>query len=292
MGSNDTAKAITGLDGEPLLDAEELDATNTERATWYHPTGGAPRSVTLLGLGPTSQHYHTANFQYTPKIPATEEVWTLNKGGRTQRCDLLFVMDDLEGERLKAPSYFRDLMASPVPIITSRVDTIIERQVTGADTDAEVFEYPLAAVVDYCGERFNAARRRRLDRSDEILDRHGLPMSARGVLRSRGADPDRAGRYTNREAGLRTSYYFHNSLPYMLAYALFLETVETIHMFGCDYTYPGANIHEEDRANCEFWVGVCRANGIEVKVPEDTTLLSARKQPYAYGFGARQPVLE
>ncbi len=290
MGSNEHLTAATPVDLTELDDFR--DADSDPPTDWRHPTGKAPRSVTILGLGPTSQHYHTANFQYTPKIPATDEVWTLNKGGRTQRCDLLFVMDDLEGERRKSPTYFRDLMQSPVPIITSSLDATIGSAIERAEVGAPVWAYPLAAVVDYCGAQFNAARRRRLDRSDDILAHHGLPMSARGELRDAGADPDRAPAYSDREAGLRTAYYFHNSIPYMLAYALFLETVETIHMFGCDYTYPGANIHEEDRANCEFWVGVCRANGIEVKVPEDTTLLSARRQPYAYGFGARQPVLE
>ena len=78
----------------------------------------------------------------------------------------------------------------------------------------------------------------------------------------------------------------------MLAYALYLESVHTIHLWGCDYTFPGTDIREDDRANCEYWVGALQASGLRVIVSKRTTLLNRNKQPWCYGFGARQPINE
>lgn len=285
-----TKKTATKLD--------ELVEKNKHKAAgegglprWVHPTRQAPRSVTILGLGPTNGHYHAANFHYRPGVPPTDEVWTVNKGIRTQRADLVFVMDDLIGERNKAPAYFDDLMRCGKPIITSSLDAAV-RALVPPFVAPLMHEFPLEQVVDYCGSLFLRACERRIDRADDIHAARGEPVSPRYAARLEGNHPGHLTALRDREAGLRNFYYLHNSIPFMLAYALFLETVETVHLFGVDYTYPGSDIREDDRANAEFWVGALRANGVHVKVPEATTLLNARKQPWCYGYGARQPVLE
>ena len=86
------------------------------------------------------------------------------------------------------------------------------------------------------------------------------------------------------------SAYFHNSVPYVLAYALHIG-VQKVTLFGCDYTFPGTTAREDDRANAEYWVGYLRASGVQVFVPSTTTLLSARRGPYFYGY-LRQPILK
>jgi len=83
--------------------------------------------------------------------------------------------------------------------------------------------------------------------------------------------------------------YFHNSVPYILAYALHIG-VRELRLFGADYTFPGMTAREDDRANAEYWVGFCRAKGMQITVPNTTTLLSARRGPYFYGY-LRQPIL-
>lgn len=81
--------------------------------------------------------------------------------------------------------------------------------------------------------------------------------------------------------------YFRNSVPYVLAYALFIGVKEIV-LFGVDYDYPGQRVTEEGRANTEYWVGFCRARGMRVGVPSASTLLAANAGAWWYGY-AEQP---
>ena len=83
--------------------------------------------------------------------------------------------------------------------------------------------------------------------------------------------------------------YWHNSVPYMLAYALWIG-VKRVYLFGADYTFPGSVARESGRANCEYWVGFLRARGVSVIVPSTTTLLDTRDGPQFYGY-LYQPIL-
>ncbi len=83
--------------------------------------------------------------------------------------------------------------------------------------------------------------------------------------------------------------YFRNSVPYILAYALWIG-VKRLNVFGADYTFPGSVGREAGRANCEYWVGFCRARGMQVIVPSTTTLLDVREGPYFYGY-LHQPIV-
>lgn len=82
--------------------------------------------------------------------------------------------------------------------------------------------------------------------------------------------------------------YFHNSIPYVLAYALFIGVMR-LHLFGADYTM-GGEVREAGRANCEYWIGFCRARGMSVLVPSTTTLLDANQGPQFYGY-LYQPII-
>ena len=77
--------------------------------------------------------------------------------------------------------------------------------------------------------------------------------------------------------------YFHNSVPYILAYALMIG-VERLVLWGADYSHEAIKRREDDRANAEYWVGYCRAKGMKVQVPQDTTLLNTDRQPWFYGY--------
>lgn len=80
--------------------------------------------------------------------------------------------------------------------------------------------------------------------------------------------------------------YWHNSMPMVMAYALFIG-VKEITLWGCDYTLSDGTVIESDRANLEYWVGVARARGMRVGVPTQSTLLNQRKtggKLYVYGL--------
>jgi hypothetical protein len=82
--------------------------------------------------------------------------------------------------------------------------------------------------------------------------------------------------------------YFHNSLPYILAYALFIG-VEELHLWGADYSHERLKDRESDRANAEYWIGYCRAKGMRIIVPATTTLLNSTRHGWYYGYRHQPP---
>ena len=80
--------------------------------------------------------------------------------------------------------------------------------------------------------------------------------------------------------------YWHNSMPMVMAYALCIG-VKELTLWGCDYQSEGGLSLEDDRANLEYWIGICRALGMRVGCPTDSTLLNSRKHQSLYVYGLR-----
>lgn len=227
-----------------------------------HPTGKRPKSINLVALGPTNSDYHGAHFRYDPVVPPADEVWTVNKGFRTVKADLVFILDDLVGEAGISSRYARDINTAGIPIITS----ILDEQVEGIYPDSDLHAYPLSSVIDFWGEAWL--------------------MSQGGTFTGEGLARDKV-----REAGIRNACYLKNSIPMILAYAAAIG-VRVINLFGADYDFPGSAIHEADKPNTEYWVGACRFGaGMLINVSSRTTLLSTNQGRDIYGYGKRQPVL-
>jgi hypothetical protein len=68
--------------------------------------------------------------------------------------------------------------------------------------------------------------------------------------------------------------YLNSTAAYAIAFAVFIG-VKRISLFGIDYTLPNVHTGERGRACCEFWLGIAAARGIEITVPEQTTLMDA-----------------
>lgn len=68
--------------------------------------------------------------------------------------------------------------------------------------------------------------------------------------------------------------YFNSTAAYAIAFAIHIG-VKRLSLFGLDYTLPNVHSGERGRACCEFWLGIAAARGIEITVPEQTTLLDA-----------------
>ena len=220
-----------------------------------------PKSMSLVALGPTNADYHGVHFRYDPVVPQTDQVWTVNKGFRTTRCDLVFILDDLVGEAGISERYAKEINHCGVPIIT----TIIDEQVKAIYPDAEIKQYPLFDVMSFWAV--------------VALEQ----KKARGMIGDYSQDDIR-------DTALTIAAYMKNSIPMMLAYAGAIG-IERVNLFGVDYDFPGASIHEADKPNCEYWIGMLRMIGIDVYVPERTTLLSKNQGGAIYGYGKRQPRL-
>lgn len=222
---------------------------------WQHPTGNAPKRVCILGLGPTSQDWHSAHVQYNPPLAPVDEVWSVNKGFRTVKADMVFVMDDLVDEARKSPRYGEEIAQCTIPVITSTVDPLVQERWPNA------LKYPLQEVLQFWGSRLNYMRTGETE------------MDAQQAL----------------NLGLRDAGYFNNSIPYMLAYAGFIG-VRNIALFGCDYTFPGNAAREDDRANAEYWISALQHGlGVEFQYPARTTIMNRDRWGTFYGFNGRQP---
>lgn len=68
--------------------------------------------------------------------------------------------------------------------------------------------------------------------------------------------------------------YFNSTAAYAIALAIHIG-VKHISLFGLDYTMPNAHRSEQGRACCEFWLGIAAARGIEISVPDSSSLLDA-----------------
>lgn len=64
--------------------------------------------------------------------------------------------------------------------------------------------------------------------------------------------------------------YFTSSIAYLIALAIF-EGFEELHIFGVEMVFGTEYVHE--RPCVEFWLGVAHARGIELLMPEESTLL-------------------
>lgn len=226
---------------------------------YYHPTVISPKVVDIIALGPSQREYHGHQHSaYNPVMPKADETWTVNKGIRTIRSDLAFILDDLEGERRKSSRYASEILdyAKERPVITSELMDCERDNWPGL-----IYNYPLTEIIDSIGLRVAFCQG----------NHKPTPQQAR-------------------EAGLNAAFYLHNSIPMVLAYALFIG-VKEIRLFGADYTIRASDHMEENRPNCEYWVGFLRACGVRVRVPASTTLLNTDQNRRIYGY-ARDPVLK
>lgn len=79
--------------------------------------------------------------------------------------------------------------------------------------------------------------------------------------------------------------YFNSTAAYAVAYAVHIG-VKRISLFGIDYTMPNAHHGEQGRACVEFWLGIAAARGIQLTIPDTSSLMDAcaddRDRLYGY----------
>lgn len=66
--------------------------------------------------------------------------------------------------------------------------------------------------------------------------------------------------------------YFNSTAAYAVAFAIAIG-VERITLFGFDFTYPNAHQAEQGRGCVEFYLGMAKARGIEIGLPDSTSLM-------------------
>jgi hypothetical protein len=79
--------------------------------------------------------------------------------------------------------------------------------------------------------------------------------------------------------------YFNSTAAYAVAYAIHIG-VKKITLFGIDYTLPNAHHAEKGRGCVEFHLGIAKARGIVIGIPDNTSLLdsAAPIEERVYGY--------
>ena len=67
---------------------------------WQHPTHRKPQTVALVSLGPSRESYVAQALARDPDplIVDCDEIWTVNRGALPVRHNLVWVMDNIQGE--------------------------------------------------------------------------------------------------------------------------------------------------------------------------------------------------
>lgn len=243
--------------------------------------------VAILGMGPSADTYarHAAGSGDVRKV--FDEVWTVNAFGSVFKADRLFHMDDIriqqiraEGGNTQIAGLIDYLQRAPGPIYTSRVlpkepnpqYEIIEEALAKLEGDGAVIEKYR------CTEREYLEGVMRWLKAERTLQKRGgfeglVPYPICEVLNGSDGIP-----------------YYTSTVPYAIAMALagkaagLPEDVTMIAPFGVDYSHVNVVKAELGRACCEFWLGMCKAKGIELHLPEDTWLLGTNTRNRLYGY--------
>lgn len=79
--------------------------------------------------------------------------------------------------------------------------------------------------------------------------------------------------------------YFNSTAAYAVAFAIHIG-VKRISLFGLDYTLANSHHAEQGRACVEFWLGIAASRGIEITIPDTSSLMDAcatdRERLYGY----------
>ncbi len=175
--------------------------------------------VAIVGLGPSAEPYMDHVKRLGSRQAFADQVWAVNGLGSVLQCDMVFHMDDVRIQEIRAKARPKSNIAAMLAWMKT-TDVPVMTSFKHPDYPS-LIEYPLEKVVNRLG---------------------------------RG--------------------YFNNTVPYAVAYAIYLGA-KKISLFGCDYTYPNAHKAEKGRACLEFWLGYAAAKGIDIALPQETSLMDA-----------------
>ena len=110
---------------------------------WRHPTGKAPKTVMLCGLGP-SKYELTEGMVRHDFAPWWDELWTVNKGiDFLPQADVAWIMDDVYDYATRHPAYGESMRRFG--------GQIIGQTTLPNDGSIPFTEYPLEAVLQHWG---------------------------------------------------------------------------------------------------------------------------------------------
>jgi len=224
--------------------------------------------VAIVAMGPSKSEYLKHAVLNGGPYTAWDEVWAINTIGGCIKHDLMFHMDDVLVQELRAPdnpmvkAMLGWMLHHDVPIMTST---------TGGDLKKLAKEFRGKINEDSPKEHKRAliGTARLLEIAAPKYGKYKKLVSypLQEVLESTGAS------------------YLNGSGAEAVAYAVHRKA-ESITLFGFDYTMQDKHIAESGRACVELLVGIAKERGIVVQVPENSSLLDANVDTKFYGYDA------
>ena len=188
------------------------------------------KHIAILGLGPSVDQYTDLVKRQGGRYRFCDEVWAINALGGVFDCDLIFHMDDIRIQEIRAEAKPASNIAAMVEWIkTSKTPIMTSR--AHPDYPA-LIEFPLEDVLNTFGQE-----------------------------------------------------YFNSTAAYAVCFAIYAGATQ-ISIFGMDFTYASQHDAEKGRACVEFWIGIARARGIRVHLPQITSLMDAcnTREQRLYGY--------
>lgn len=84
--------------------------------------------------------------------------------------------------------------------------------------------------------------------------------------------------------------YITGTVAYMLAYALSIESVKELYLFGCDYWYPGSKAVEPGMECVTYFLGIAKERKVNFRIPQSSVLLDAHMTKFLPDGKRRRPM--
>lgn len=87
--------------------------------------------------------------------------------------------------------------------------------------------------------------------------------------------------------------YFNSTAAYAVAYAVAIG-VEALYLFGCDFSYENSHQAEKGRGCVEFYLGMGKARGMTIGLPNGTSLMdgTATNEGRFYGYDGAEVIID
>ena len=259
-------------------------------------------------LGPSCATYLNITKTLGARASLFDEVWAINAMGDVIACDRVFHMDDVRVQEMRT-KHRTELRGQAFAKTTS--DTaLLEGEIAEAEA---ALDQAVNACLDAPSRNSATGITEAAGRLEHLRRGLGEVQQIRGHLDAQlKGPPDNIGAmlpWLRRHPGpVYTSVphpdypgmvayplqevmndipfgYFNSTVAYAVALAIH-EKVETLHLFGVDFSYANAHGAEQGRACVEFWLGLAIHRGIFVQTAVDTPLLDSNvpKARRFYGY--------
>lgn len=285
----------------------------------------APKTVCLIGMGPSIQDYLGETLTQELKPEHHDEVWGINMVGNCVRCDLIFWTDDLEQQKNYQPHkliptvnvknfvrengqtiadicgeevgrWMQGILGMPEEVAGEVYNDVVEDMKTLVNKGS-LIKLPhemmlrLGQAYGADGQAGKPDPSRDLTGLLQMLDRHKTPVMSAirypEIIENSFDYP--IDEIAQLSYDIFRKPYLNNGVAMAIAYAMW-KGVKTLRIYGCDFTYPNRDFAESGRACVESWLTAAVLKDINIGVAPHSSVFDMVGEGAIYGYKT-QPTL-